>query len=67
MLKERGHKGSWKGASNPNRSKKKSYGNNDLYSAPNLNSSYLEKPNLGNFGGQKWKCLDFQIFVQIAS
>ena len=28
MLKDRGHKGSWKGASNPNnRSKKKSYGN----------------------------------------
>ena len=27
MLKDRGHKGSWKGASNPNRTKKKSYGN----------------------------------------
>ena len=27
MLKDRGHKGSWKGASGPNRTKKKSYGN----------------------------------------
>lgn len=27
MLKDRGHKGSWKGASNPARTKKKSYGN----------------------------------------
>ena len=27
MLKDRGHKGSWKGASNPHRTKKKSYGN----------------------------------------
>ena len=27
MLKDRNHKGSWKGASNPNRTKKKSYGN----------------------------------------
>lgn len=27
MLKDRGHKGSWKGSGNPNRLKKKSYGN----------------------------------------
>ncbi len=27
MLKDRGHKGSWKGTANPSRAKKKSYGN----------------------------------------
>ncbi len=48
MLKDRGHKGSWKGASNPNRTKKKSYGNIHSLSDRGIAEIYESFGNTGH-------------------
>jgi hypothetical protein len=49
MLKDRGHKGSWKGSSNQSRTKKKSYGNIHSINDRGIHEIY---ESIGNSAGR---------------